>query len=93
MRFVRYAFLCVLMERSFTSIDTLIMARALYPELKKYKLNLLADHLKVEQKNHHRADDDARVLGEIFLKMLEKLAAERGTKTVWDINSSLTTAV
>ncbi len=78
-------------ERSFTSIDTLIMARALYPELKKYKLNLLADHLKVEQKNHHRADDDARVLGEIFLKMLEKLAAERGTKTVWDINSSLTT--
>ncbi len=79
------------MERPFTSIDTLIIARALYPELKKYKLNLLADHLKVEQKNHHRADDDARVLGEIFLKMVEKLAADRGTETVWGINTSLST--
>ena len=78
------------MKRQFTSIDTLVMARSLYPELKKHKLNLLADHLKVEQKNHHRADDDAWVLAGIFLKMVEKLQTEKGAKTVWDINTSLT---
>ncbi len=91
MGFLRSAMHRLGMERPLTSIDTLIMARALYPELKKHKLNLLAEHLGVEQKNHHRADDDALVLGGIFLRMLEKLQAEKGTKTVWEINTSLST--
>ena len=89
MGFLRAAMGRTKLSRELTSIDTLIMARALYPELKKHKLDILAGHLGVEQKHHHRADDDARVLGEIFLRMLEKLKGEKGAATVWDINTSL----
>ncbi len=91
MGFIRAAMNRCHQTRDLVSIDTLIMARSLYPELKKHKLDILAEHLEVEQKHHHRADDDARVLGEIFLKMLEKVKAEKGASAVWDINTSLNT--
>ena len=53
-------------EEDPVQIDTLVMGRAMYPELRKHKLDTLAEHMGVEQKHHHRADDDARVLAEIF---------------------------
>lgn len=72
-----------------TEIDTLVMVRAMYPTLKNFKLDTVAAHLKVEQQHHHRADDDARVLAEIFLQMLNTLQGEKQTETVQAINSSL----
>ena len=63
-------------EEDPVQIDTLVMGRAMYPELRKHKLDTLAEHMGVEQKHHHRADDDARVLAEIFLKMLDELVKE-----------------
>ena len=65
------------------------MARAMYPTFKNFKLDTIAANLKIEQKHHHRADDDARVLAEIFLKMLDTLCEEKHITTVMEINKSL----
>ena len=76
-------------EEDPVQIDTLIMARAMYPTFKNFKLDTIAANLKIEQKHHHRADDDARVLAEIFLKMLDTLCEEKHITTVMEINKSL----
>ena len=76
-------------EEDPVQIDTLVMARAMYPELKKHKLDTIAERLGVTQKHHHRADDDARVLAEIFLKMVQKLVADAEITKVMDINHSM----
>ena len=76
-------------EEDPVQIDTLVMARAMYPELKKHKLDTIAERLGVTQKHHHRADDDARVLAEIFLKMVQKLVENAGITKVMDINHSM----
>ncbi|MEG1874437.1 MAG: PolC-type DNA polymerase III [Angelakisella sp.] len=91
MGFLRGALARCGISRKFASIDTLTLAREMYPELKKHKLNLVAEHLGVQQKNHHRADDDARVLGEIFVKMLSTLRDEKGVAELWDLNTALDT--
>ncbi len=74
---------------NFTSVDTLIIARALYPELKSFKLGKLADHLKVGEFQAHRACDDARALAQIFFKMVEKARSKRDIKMVSDLNTLL----
>ena len=76
-------------EEDPVQIDTLVMVRAMYPELKKHKLDTIAERLGVMQKHHHRADDDARVLAEIFLKMVQKLVEDVGITRVMDINHSM----
>ena len=76
-------------EEDPVQIDTLVMARAMYPELKKHKLDTIAERLGVTQKHHHRADDDARVLAEIFLKMVQKLVEDTEITKVMDINHSM----
>lgn len=75
-------------EYHFTEIDTLVMARSLFKELKSHKLGLLAKHLELEDFNAHRACDDARVLAQIFLRMLARMEGRR-SNTVGDINSSM----
>ena len=49
------------------------MARALPPELSKYKLDTVAKALGVSLENHHRAVDDAGCTAEIFIKLLKNL--------------------
>ncbi|HEX2938161.1 MAG TPA: PolC-type DNA polymerase III [Ruminiclostridium sp.] len=77
------------MKFDFTYIDSIPICRALYPELKSYKLNLVAKHLKLPPFNHHRACDDARELAEIFKILLVDLEKKRGAKSVRDINSAV----
>ncbi len=57
----------------FTWLDTLQLARSLYPDLVNHKLNTLAKHLNVLLENHHRAVDDAKATADIFIKMAEDL--------------------
>lgn len=73
-----------------TYIDTLVLARSLYPELKKHKLDILAKHLGAGGFNHHRATDDARVLAVIFLKMTQRLKEDKDVCNLDQINKSLT---
>ncbi len=56
-------------------IDTLGLARALHPEYKNHKLDTLTKNLGVKLFNHHRASDDARATGSIFLKFMEEWEA------------------
>lgn len=71
-----------------TYIDTVPMARSLLPDLKNHKLDTVAKALKLPEFNHHRACDDARILGHIFIKLIEMLSDREFTCTN-DINSAL----
>lgn len=59
------------------TIDSLPLARWVYPEFRQesekgqYKLQTLAKRFNVEVLSAHRADDDARVLMEIFHRILK----------------------
>jgi DNA polymerase-3 subunit alpha (Gram-positive type) len=77
------------MSFNFTYIDSIPICRALYPDLKNYKLNNVAKYLQLPPFNHHRACDDARELGEIFIILLETLEKERSAHSVQDINSAV----
>ncbi len=69
-------------------LDTLALSRALFPNLKSHKLNIIAKFLNVELINHHRAVDDARATGDILIKMLEVLE-EKGITTPQKLNTGL----
>ncbi|MDD6214875.1 MAG: PolC-type DNA polymerase III, partial [Firmicutes bacterium] len=60
-------------EYNFSHLDTLQLAKCLYPDLGNYKLNNLTKHLKIVLENHHRAVDDAKATADIFIKMTEEL--------------------
>ncbi|MBU5482781.1 PolC-type DNA polymerase III [Clostridium sp. MSJ-11] len=66
-------------------MDTIPLAKFLYPELKRYKLNIVAKHLGISLENHHRAVDDAKATGEILVKSFETLS-EREIFTLENIN-------
>lgn len=53
-------------------IDTLPLARLLYPELKSFRLNRIAKLLNVELEHHHRAIYDAEATGYIYFAMLKE---------------------
>ncbi len=54
-------------------LDTLALSRFLLPDLKKHKLDSLADHYGLGDFNHHRASDDAAMLAAIYERMLHDL--------------------
>ncbi len=60
----------------FCYLDTLTLARCMYPELNNHKLNTLAKHLHVMLEHHHRAVDDAKATADVFVKMAAALKAE-----------------
>ena len=71
-----------------TTVDTLSLARRLYPELKNHKLDTVAEHLRLGNFNHHRADDDAATAAGIFLDQL-RLLRIRGAKLLQDADAVL----
>lgn len=56
-------------------IDTLELARALYPDLKNHRLNTLCKRFEIDLTQHHRAIYDAEATGYLFLKMLKEVEA------------------
>jgi len=76
------------LERDFTPplLDTLALTRALWPELKSHRLNVVAKELGIKQEHHHRADDDARTTWRI-LKTALKLCAELNVMDWPDLNT------
>ena len=68
-----------------TYIDTLRLAKSLFPEYKKYKLGIIAENLGITVEVAHRALDDVDTTVKVFYKMLEILE-EKGVKTINDID-------
>lgn len=67
-------------------LDTLALSQALLPELKRFKLDIVSNHLGLPQFNHHRASDDAMVVARMMGKFLPMLH-QQGAKTVDDIET------
>lgn len=57
-------------------IDTLGFARWALPELSKYNQPFLADFFNIDVKAAHRAYDDAKICGNIFLELI-KVSADK----------------
>ncbi|WP_099204559.1 PolC-type DNA polymerase III [Neglecta sp. Marseille-P3890] len=88
------AFMKVAAERAgvafpYTYIDSVPVCRSLLHDIKNYKLDTVAKYLKLKPFNHHRASDDATVLAEIFINLLQRLKDDCGAKVVDDINAAL----
>ncbi|WP_163971253.1 PolC-type DNA polymerase III [Oceanobacillus halotolerans] len=57
-------------------IDTLELARFLFPELKNHRLNTLCKYLDIELTQHHRAIYDAEATGYLLWKLVKGLLKE-----------------
>lgn len=54
-------------------LDTVSMSRFVNPDLKKHKLDTVAEYFGLGDFNHHRASDDAEMCARIFYRMVAKL--------------------
>ena len=59
------------------TIDTLKLSKDTLPNLGKYNLQFLAKYFNIDVVNAHRAEDDARVCMEVFLKLKEIISPEK----------------
>ena len=69
-------------------LDTVALSRFANPELKKHKLDVLAEYYNLGDFNHHRACDDAEMLAHIYFKMSEKIMNE-GLLDLGGINAAM----
>ncbi len=60
-------------------VDTRILAKESFPNRPNYKLQDLASWLGIEAIAAHRAEDDARVCMDLFVKCVEAIKSRRGT--------------
>ncbi|CAB1054674.1 PolC-type DNA polymerase III [Spiroplasma endosymbiont of Danaus chrysippus] len=70
-------------------IDTLQLSRAILPQLKYYRLGTICRTygIKYDDEIAHRADYDANVLAQVFLKMLQQLKTEFNCCNLQEINN------
>ena len=73
-------------EKKFTYVDTLGIARILLPHQAKHTLDAVAKTLGISLENHHRAVDDAECTAEIFVKFIPMLK-EQGADTLANVNA------
>jgi DNA polymerase-3 subunit epsilon len=69
-------------------LDTIPLARRFLPGLRRFKLDLVANHLGILIADRHRALGDARVTAAVFAKLLEH-AHEQGIHTLGHLRRRL----
>jgi DNA polymerase-3 subunit epsilon len=69
-------------------LDTIPLARRFLPGLRRFKLDVVAGHMKIPMVNRHRALGDAKVTAAIFLKLLN-LARQEGIYTLGNLRRRL----
>ncbi len=71
-------------EFKFTVVDTMGLARNMYPEWRNHKLSTLVKNLEVEwdEDKHHRADYDCEGTAKCLYKMLMELKGQNYTTTI-----------
>lgn len=77
-----------LLDASNPVIDTLELARFLYPELKNHRLNTLCKKFDIELVSHHRAIYDAEATGYLLWKLV-KDCLERGIEYHDQLNDNM----
>ena len=73
-------------EFDYTYIDTLSLAKDLFPNFKKYKLGKIAEELGIKVEVAHRALDDVDTTVKVFNVMI-KMLKDKGVTTVEEIDS------
>ncbi|MDU5504108.1 MAG: PolC-type DNA polymerase III [Anaerococcus vaginalis] len=68
-------------------LDTLPMARSIFPYMGRFSLDKLAKKLAIGPFNHHRASDDAITTAKIFIKLFEKIKEKNKDFSLEKINS------
>ena len=76
-------------EYSFTSIDTVAICRNILKDIKNCKLDTVAKFLRLPEFNHHRACDDANILAQIFLLLIQRLKEDYDIKSTAQINTKI----
>ncbi len=69
-------------------LDTVSMSRFVNPDLKKHKLDAIADYFGLGDFNHHRASDDAEMCARIFYRMVAKLQND-GVSTPAEMSAAM----
>lgn len=69
-------------------IDTLELARFLFPQFKNHRLNTLCKHFNIELTQHHRAIYDAEATGYLLWKLVEELL-EREITNLNELNNHM----
>ncbi|MFD2670063.1 PolC-type DNA polymerase III [Marinicrinis sediminis] len=69
-------------ELSNPVLDTLELARLLFPTMKNHRLNTLSDKFKVSLDNHHRAIDDSIALGHVLYHLIKEASEQH----IYDLN-------
>ena len=70
-KFLLYAFARCGIDADLSFVDTLSLSREVFPDAENHKLGTMAKHLGIDLFNAHRAEDDARVCGELFVRILQ----------------------
>ncbi len=71
------------------SVDSLILAQNLLPDLGKYKLDIVANRLNLPAFNHHRASDDAATVAYMLIPFFHMLE-DMGVHSLQAINPAMT---
>ena len=69
-------------------LDTLVLAQYLLPDLKHHKLDQVSNRLSLPDFNHHRASDDAAMVGYMLVPFIRMLR-DRGVHTLQQVNPAL----
>ncbi len=81
---------CRQMNRPFpnASLDSLVLAQKLLPDLGKYTLDRVARYLHLPEFHHHRASDDAATVGYMLIPFWRMLS-DLGVNRIAEINQAL----
>ena len=90
MSFIRQCAIRHNMEVTNTYIDTLAVCRSIFKDIKNHKLDTIAKFLKLGEFKHHRAVDDATILGDIFNNLLVRFKEDMHIYKLSELNSALT---
>ena len=72
-------------EFNYTYLDTLSLAKDLFPDYKKYKLGKIAENLGIKVEVAHRALDDVDTTVKVF-KVMQDLLKKKGAILIEDID-------
>ncbi len=84
--FLRYNCEELGLKFDYTYLDTLRLAKDLFPDYKKYKLGIIAENLGIKVEVAHRALDDVDTTVKVFNVMC-KMLEEQGIKKLADIDN------